>query len=71
MLARKVYDMMHKKDRAESGAARQEELKQFRMAGRVEFPTLQQLAKAVVAENFERYPHLAGIPPSIKAEACY
>ncbi len=61
MLARKVYDLMHRKDRPEDPKA-------LRMAGRVEFPTLQQLAKAVVAENFDRYPHLTGVPVSVKDE---
>ena len=54
MLARKVYDMMHKKGQGEDA-------KSIHEPPRQEIPSLQSLAKEVVAQNFERYPHLTGV----------
>jgi len=62
MLAKKVYDMMHKKD------AKAEDKTALLFAQKTNVPSLQDLARDVVAENFDRYPHLNGVPEKIKQE---
>jgi hypothetical protein len=53
MLAKKVYELMRRKDKGEQRGG---------------IPTLQELAKEVVAENFERYPKLQGPAQEMKKE---
>ena len=61
MLARKVYDLMHKKGQGD-------EPRNLRDPPKRGVPSLQDIAKDVVAENFERYPHLKGLSEAVKKE---
>ena len=66
MLARKVYDMTHKKENVKT-----EEKGRIIPTQKAGVPTLQELARDVVADNFDRYPHLKGVPDKVKAEVWF
>jgi len=53
MLAKKVYELMRKKEK---------------IIMKKGIPSLQELAKEAVADNFELYPHLKGISSLVKDE---
>lgn len=59
MLAQKVYDMLHQK-------RSYGKLPVTRKVG--EIPSLQEIARDVVADNFELYPQLSSLPERVKTE---
>lgn len=56
MLAKKVYELMKKKEK---------------IVTKKGIPSLQDLAKETVAVNFELYPHLRGVDQGVKDEVRY